>query len=56
MSAKTRLEPWLARSIVRSVEGAARDGFDAVLELESWAQAESTHSERLRTYVESFAS
>jgi enoyl-CoA hydratase len=35
------VEPWLARSIVESVDVAARDGFDAALSVEAWAQAAS---------------
>jgi enoyl-CoA hydratase len=48
------LEPWLAQSIVRCVEIAERDGFDAALEFETWAQAESTHSRRFRAHVARF--
>jgi enoyl-CoA hydratase len=48
------LEPWLAQSIVQCVEIASRDGFDAALEFEAWAQAESTHSERFRTHLARF--
>jgi enoyl-CoA hydratase len=45
------LEPWLARAIVEDVELAATAGFEAVLEFESWAQAESTRSELTRAHV-----
>jgi len=50
------LEPWLARAVVRSAELAESSGFEAVLEFESWAQAESTHAGRFRDYVNTFAS
>jgi enoyl-CoA hydratase len=48
------LEPWLAQAIVQCVEIAARDGFDAALEFEAWAQAESTHSGAFRAHVARF--
>ena len=48
------LEPELARDVVQSVGIAARDGFDATLEFESWAQAESTHNPRFREFVAGF--
>jgi enoyl-CoA hydratase len=48
------LEPWLAQSILRCVDIAATAGFDAALELEAWAQAESTHSPRFRDHVSRF--
>jgi enoyl-CoA hydratase len=48
------LEPWLAQSILRCVDIAATAGFDAALEFEAWAQAESTHSPRFRGHVSRF--
>jgi enoyl-CoA hydratase len=48
------LGPSLARDLVRSVEIADTDGFDAVLEFESLAQAESTHNPTFRTFVDTF--
>jgi enoyl-CoA hydratase len=48
------LEPWLAQSILRCVDIAATSGFDAALEFEAWAQAESTHSPRFRGHVSRF--
>lgn len=48
------LEPWLARSVIRSVELASDSGFAAVLDFESWAQAESTHNPRFREFVARF--
>jgi enoyl-CoA hydratase len=50
------LEPWLARAIVQAVDIAGTAGFEATLELESWAQAESTHSARFREHVTRFGS
>lgn len=46
------LEPWLARSVKRATDLV---DFEAVLEFETWAQAESTHNERFRDWVERFA-
>lgn len=46
------LDPWLACSIKRA---ASLPGFDAVLEFESQAQAESTHSERFRDWISQFS-
>src|SRR6188472_2871480 len=45
------LEPWLARAVVEAVDLATTATFDAVLEFESWAQAESTRSEATRAHV-----
>jgi enoyl-CoA hydratase len=45
------LEPWLARAVVEAVELASTATFDAVLEFESWAQAESTRSDATRAHV-----
>lgn len=52
-----RLDPALARSIKRSVRLAVEtDDRDAVLELESWAQAASASSDELRAWVDRFRS
>ncbi|MBA3844158.1 MAG: enoyl-CoA hydratase/isomerase family protein [Actinobacteria bacterium] len=48
------LEPALARDVVRSVEIASSTGFEATLDFESWAQAESTHNARFREFVSTF--
>jgi enoyl-CoA hydratase len=48
----SELDPWLACSIKRA---ASLPGFDAVLEFESQAQAESTHSERFRDWISQFS-
>jgi enoyl-CoA hydratase len=48
------LEPWLSRAVVRSVAVATTSPFDAAVELESWAQAESTHNPRFRHWIERF--
>jgi enoyl-CoA hydratase len=49
------LEPKLARDVVRAVEIAATEGFDAVLEFETAAQAASTRNPRFREHVARFA-
>jgi enoyl-CoA hydratase len=49
------LEPKLARDVVRAVGIAATEGFDATLEFETLAQAESTHNPRFREYIAQFA-
>ena len=46
-----QFEPWLARAVVEAVELASTATFDAVLEFESWAQAESTRSDATRAHV-----
>jgi enoyl-CoA hydratase len=48
------LEPELARDVVHAVAIAARDGFDATIDFESWAQASSAHNPRFRAFVASF--
>jgi enoyl-CoA hydratase len=48
------LEPELVRDVKRSVQIAARGDFQASLEFESWAQASSAHSPRLREFVARF--
>ncbi len=48
------LEPELARNVVHAVEVAAKGSFEAVLDFEAWAQAESTHNPRFREFVASF--
>ena len=48
------LEPSLARNIVHAVELAETASFEAVLDFESRAQAESTQNPRFREYVSRF--
>lgn len=50
------LDPWLARAVVEAVELASTSTFDAVLEFESWAQAESTRSELTQAHVRQLSS
>jgi len=47
------LEPQLARDVIRAVEIASTGSFEATLDFESWAQAESTHNPRFREFVAS---
>ena len=49
------LEPWLVSAVLRSVDVAATSPFEVALEVESWAQAESTHSPRFREWIAEFA-
>lgn len=49
------LEPSLARAVVRTSNLAVTAPFDAVLEFESWAQAESTHAPRFREWIAQFS-
>jgi enoyl-CoA hydratase len=49
-----QLEPWLARAVRKSVDIAERSTFEAVVEFESWAQAESTHNPRFREFIAQF--
>ena len=45
------LDPWLARSVKQA---ASLSGFEAVLDFESQAQAESTHSPQFRDWINQF--
>lgn len=54
-AAAANLEPWLARSILQSVDLAATSSFNAVLEFESWAQAESARAPQFRRHVERYS-
>jgi enoyl-CoA hydratase len=49
------LESKLAQDVVRAVDIAATQGFDATLAFETLAQAESTHNLRFREYLAQFA-
>ena len=46
------LDPDLTRSMKRAVDAAAADGFDASVELESWAQARSAQRPQIQQAVE----
>jgi len=48
------MDPQLAQDIKRTVRAAARDGFDAVLELEAWAQASSGTKPAIQEVVARF--
>ncbi len=52
--AAANLEPWLARALKTSVAIASTSTFNAAVEFESWAQAESTHNARFRDWITQF--
>lgn len=48
------LDPRLSRDIKRAVTLAARDGFEATLDFEAWAQASSATGPQIQKFVEKF--
>jgi enoyl-CoA hydratase len=48
------MDPQLARDIKKAVRVAARDGFEATLELESWAQASSATKPAVHDFMDRF--
>lgn len=48
------MDPQLTRDIKKAVRTAARDGFEATLELESWAQASSATKPAIQDFVAKF--
>jgi enoyl-CoA hydratase len=52
--AHAAMDPQLVRDIKKAVRTAARDGFDATLELESWAQASSATKPTIQEFMARF--